>query len=60
MIYLSGVAEDAAERDRVIAHAQKVKFAKDGELYNFIHRWRVTEAGDGTHYRGSDGPYRQY
>jgi osmotically-inducible protein OsmY len=36
VIYLSGVAEDAAERDRVIAHAQKVKFAKDVVNYTIL------------------------
>jgi len=28
VIYISGVADDETERDRVIAHAQKVKFAQ--------------------------------
>ena len=36
VIYLSGVAEDAAERDRVIAHAQKVKFAKNVVNYTIL------------------------
>lgn len=34
VIYISGVAVDEAERDRVIAHAQKVKFAN--KVVNYI------------------------
>jgi osmotically-inducible protein OsmY len=36
VIYLSGIAEDAEERDRVIAHAQKVKFAKKVVNYTIL------------------------
>lgn len=34
VIYISGVADDETERDRVIAHAQKVKFAQ--KVVNYI------------------------
>lgn len=34
VIYISGVADDETERDRVIAHAQKVKFAQ--KVVNYV------------------------
>lgn len=34
IVYISGVADDEMERDRVIAHAQKVKFAQ--KVVNYI------------------------
>ena len=34
VIYISGVADDETERDRVLAHAQKVKFAQ--KVVNYI------------------------
>ncbi len=36
IIYISGIAENAEERDRVIAHAQKVKFAKKVVDYTIL------------------------